>query len=176
MTVRELRDIDGTALQAFVEALTDEDRTFLKGERMASAGIANVADRESAVKVVSISNNGDIEGYATIHPGVGMSAHVGEIRLIVAKWARGRGVGLALARRIMVEGFSTSGFSKLSVEVVAEEQATIRMFSKLGFAPEALLRDHLRDAEGNLRDLVVLCHLAEDGLSELGTLGMLNSG
>ena len=104
-----------------------------------------------------------------------MSAHVGEIRLIVAQYARGRGVGMALARRLMVEAFSTSDLSKLSVEVVAEQQGTIRMFSKLGFTPEALLRDHLRDSDGNMHDLVILCHLAEEGLADFNALGLGNA-
>ena len=45
---------------------------------------------------------------------------------------------------------------KMVVEVVADQEATIAMFRSLGFDPEALLTDHVRDQSGTLRDLMVL--------------------
>lgn len=46
--------------------------------------------------------------------------------------------------------------------MVADQEATLAMFSSIGFEPEALLRDHVRDASGQLRDLITMAHLVEE--------------
>ena len=48
----------------------------------------------------------------------------------------------------------------------------IGMFEALGFEPEALLRDHVRDKTGELHDLVVLAHLVEGTWSGMATAGL----
>ncbi len=67
---------------------------------------------------------------------------------------------------------SVSAFSKIVVEVVADQTPAIAMFQKLGFSGEALLRDYVRDRSGELRDLILLAHSVEDGSSAMATLGI----
>jgi RimJ/RimL family protein N-acetyltransferase len=166
MTIRSIQQGDAAAMNIFGRSLPVEETTFLKGDAMDNDSVP-----AGSLRLVAIGEDSAIEGYASVYPGVGMSSHVGDVRLIVAPAARGRGVGLGLARRAMVESFSSLGLSKLSVEVVADEQGTIRMFRKLGFSAEALLRDHLCDSSGKMRDLVMLCHLASDGMADFSVLG-----
>ena len=63
------------------------------------------------------------------------------------------------------------GLSKIVVEVVVDSVPAIGMFEALGFEPEALLRDHVRDKTGELHDLVVLAHLVEGTWSGMATAG-----
>ena len=49
------------------------------------------------------------------------------------------------------------------------------MFSGLGFTGEALLRDHIRDRHGDLRDLVVLAHHIDEGWSSLDAVGLADA-
>ena len=74
----------------------------------------------------------------------GWSSHVGEVRVIVDPAHRGEGVGRALATHAIVEAFRGRA-AKLVVEVIADQEVTIAMFRALGFDPEALLTDHVRD-------------------------------
>ena len=46
------------------------------------------------------------------------------------------------------------------------------MFEAVGFEPEALLRDHVRDRSGELRDLVVLAHLVDGTWSGMASAGI----
>ena len=62
--------------------------------------------------------------------------------------------------------------AKLVVEVVVDAVPAIGMFEALGFEPEALLRDHVRDRSGELRDLVVLAHSVEGTWSGMATAGL----
>jgi ribosomal protein S18 acetylase RimI-like enzyme len=99
-------------------------------------------------------------GYVAVVPLHGWSSHVGEVRVIVDPAYRGRGIGRALARRAVLEALEL-GLEKMVVEVVADQEPAIGMFRSLGFEPEALLVDHVRDRSGELRDLMVLAHSVE---------------
>ena len=94
-------------------------------------------------------------------PGIGWSSHVGELRLVVDPEARRSGLGRALARQVLLAALQLK-LEKVYVEVVADQAAAIGMFSALGFEGEALLKDHVRDRSGDLRDLVMLAHAVED--------------
>ena len=82
------------------------------------------------------------------------------MRLVVDPEHRGRGIGRALARRAVLEAVEL-GLAKLVVEVIADQAALIGMFRALGFEPEALLADHVRDRSGEVRDLMVLANAVE---------------
>ena len=109
-------------------------------------------------------------GYVAVLPLVGWSSHVGSLRVVVDPAARGKGVGRALARRGLLTSLEL-GLTKTVVEVVVDAVPAIGMFEALGFEPEALLRDHVRDKTGALRDLVVLAHLVDGSWSGMATAG-----
>jgi hypothetical protein len=64
------------------------------------------------------------------------------------------------------------GLKKVVVEVIAVQDETIGMFRSLGFDPEALLADHVRDRSGELRDLMVLAHSVDDQYAAIITAGI----
>jgi hypothetical protein len=39
-----------------------------------------------------------------------------------------------------------------------DQRGAIAVFEGIGFRPEALMRDHVKDREGNTHDLLVLSH------------------
>jgi len=82
-----------------------------------------------------------------------------------------RGIGRLLARRGLVDAIQL-GLGKIVVEVVADQTAAVAMFQSLGFNAEALLRDHVRDRSGELRDLILLAHSVSDSWSEMATIGI----
>ena len=64
------------------------------------------------------------------------------------------------------------GLAKLMVEVISDQTALIGMFRALGFEPEALLADHVRDRAGEVRDLMVLANDVESQFSSMATAGI----
>ena len=64
------------------------------------------------------------------------------------------------------------GTTKLVVEVVAEQEPTVAMFTKLGFEPEGLLKDHVRNQAGEVHDLLVLAHFVEPLWDAMRTTGV----
>ena len=86
---------------------------------------------------------------------------------------RGRGVGRALAQRAVLEAMES--LAKLVVDVIAEQESLIGMFRALGFEPEALLVDHVRDRSGELRDLLVLANSVESQFASMSVAGIVDS-
>ena len=110
-------------------------------------------------------------GWVALFGGVGWSSHVARVGLVVDPACRGRGLGRRLAREGLTRGLQ-AGYSKLVVEIISDERPAIQMFQAIGFQVEALLVDHVRDQAGQVRDLVLLAHHADQGRSELETIGV----
>lgn len=159
-----------TALRRFFDEMPDEDVTSVKEDvRSPDMVGAAVVDKRASRWVVL--QDGDVAAYASLIPGVGLSAHVGELRLVVSHRHRRKGIGKTVARTALRSALS-EGLSKVVVEVPAEQEATAEVFRRLGFQGEALLRDHVRDRSGALRDLLVLAHFAEENSSIYSGLGL----
>jgi ribosomal protein S18 acetylase RimI-like enzyme len=170
MTPTPLGKDDVPALKAFFERVPEGDRTFFR-EDVANDGViegwlASETDRRYLAR-----DGDDVVGYLALIPEVGWSAHVAEVRVVVDPSRRRQGIGRDLARHGLIEAVQM-GYTKLIVEVVADQEPTLEMFSKLGFGAEALLRDHVRDDRGELHDLIVMSHFAEENWSAMQAMGM----
>ena len=156
------------ALLRFFGDLPEGDRTFIK-EAVTDPGTVRAwttgGNRWIAVE------HGEVRGYVAVLRLPGWSDHVGEVRLVVAPAARGSGLGRDLARHALLAGVE-AGLTKLVVEIVAEQGAALALFSALGFSGEALLRDHIRDRDGELRDLMVLAHHVGQTWSGMNAVGV----
>jgi ribosomal protein S18 acetylase RimI-like enzyme len=161
------------ALLAFFAALPEGDLTFIREEVTDPDTVRSWAsDSGPGGRWVAMDEGADeVAGYVAVRPLPGWSDHVGEIRLVVDPTRRGAGLGRELARRAVAEGIG-SGLTKLVVEVVAEQGAALALFTELGFTGEALLVDHIRDRNGELRDLMVLAHHVPDTWAGMDTVGV----
>ena len=170
-TVVPLQPEHCDALLRFFRDLPEGDRTFIKEDVTDPATVQRwTSGDESAQRWVAVDGD-TVTGYVAVLRLPGWSDHVGEVRLVVSPRCRGTGLGRALARHAVTEGVR-DGLSKLVVEVVAEQGAALALFTDLGFSGEALLRDQIRDREGNLRDLMVLAHHVGETWSGMDTVGL----
>jgi ribosomal protein S18 acetylase RimI-like enzyme len=170
--LRELRAEDAGPLRHFFADVPDDDRTFFKVDISNPARVVErwMADKQS-VRRAALDDDGAVLGFATLSPGVERMSHVADLRLVVARQARGQGLGRALARAMLLEAVR-HGFRKVTVDIATGNQGAIAMFRGLGFQPEALLHDQLRDANGEMHDIVVLAHLVEEQWSAMLTAGL----
>ena len=84
---------------------------------------------------------------------------------------RRRGIGQRLARHALRVAVDAS-LTKVVVEVVAVQDSTIALFTRLGFRAEALLEDQVQDPEGNFLDLIVLANRTDADWAVLTTVGL----
>lgn len=168
LALRALEPGDRDAWLRFVADVPGGDERFLKED---------LADQDSFAgwvrdpgRLVAVDGD-EVAGTVAALPGRGWSSHVAELRLLVGGSYRGRGIGRALARRGLTTSL-TLGCTHVYVEVVAEQESLIAMFGSLGFRPEAILEDFVRDSAGEPHDLLLLTHHAAENWSALTGLGL----
>lgn len=169
MKLRRITAAHATEVVGLLTSVPEGDRTFFK-EPIDHDTVRRWALEPSRPRWV-LEHEGVAIGYLAVLPGVGWSSHVGELRLIVHPDHRRRGIGTALARRGLIAGVEL-GLRKLTVEVVADKRGDVEMFVAMGFRPEGLLEDHIRDADGSLRDLVMLSHQVDEVATALSSVGI----
>lgn len=160
-------DID--LLAALFAALPQRDRSFLQG-RLDRETIARWLDEEPASRWL-VATGDEAQAYLAVIPHEGWSSHVGDLRLVVGDGHRRKGLGRALARHGLLQGVQL-GLLKITVEVAADKEGDIAMFTSLGFRPEALLEDQIRDRDGALHDLVLLAHDVTQVQEDMSTVGI----
>jgi L-amino acid N-acyltransferase YncA len=160
------------ALLAFFRGLPAGDLTFIKEDVTDPQTVrAWTAGEARGQRWVTLDDDGAVTGYVAVVPLTGWSDHVGEVRLVVAGASRGSGLGRELARVALTRAVE-AGLSKLVVEVVADQAAAMALFTGLGFRGEAVLSDHIRDRDGQLRDLVLLAHHVGDTWAGMAAVGV----
>ncbi len=169
MEFRSIAAGDEPALQRFFARIPESDRTFLK-EDVDDATVVAAWARPGAARTIALEA-GEVVGSVAVVPLHGWSSHVGELRLVVDPEARGRGIGRELARHAVHDAVEL-GLAKLVVEVIADQTELIAMFVALGFDAEALLADHVRDRNGQIRDLLVLANDVESQFAAMATAGI----
>jgi ribosomal protein S18 acetylase RimI-like enzyme len=172
MEIRYVEDRDRDAVERFVTRIPDGDRTFFK-EDVSDPDVVAAWVRPGTERSVAL-DGGEVVGYVALVPLQGWSSHVGEVRVIVDPGRRGEGIGRALARYALLEALQR-GLTKIVVEVVADQDATVAMFRSCGFHPEALLRDQVRDQTGALRDLMILAHSVDESWSAMAAAGVADT-
>jgi L-amino acid N-acyltransferase YncA len=173
MEIRRPSSGDLESVLDFFAGIPESERTFFKEEVLDRATVQRWMRGERGCRAVALED-GRVVGYVAVIPLPGWSDHVGELRLVVVPERRRRGVGRALARWALLQALDR-GLSKLSVEVVADQDGAIAMFGALGFEAEGLLRDQVRDHAGVLRDLVVLAHPVADRWSAMESAGIADA-
>ena len=174
MDLREIGPDDLEALTEFFRRVPEGDRTFFNEDVLDPEVVRSfTTPRDGDQRLILIDGDGDgsVAGWLAIFGGVGWSSHVGRLAVVVDPARRGEGLGRRLARESLQRGLK-AGYSKLVVEVVADRWSAIEMFQAIGFDAEALLRDHVIDRTGTVRDLVVLAHHADQDSSEMQALGL----
>ena len=164
--IRALEPTDVAALEELMAAIPEGERRFLKDD----AGPAASLPRARGQRFVAIAD-GQLAGLVAAVPGLGWASHVAEIRLVVATAYRRRGLGRQLAHQALLAALKQDCIVAF-VEVVSEQEALVEMFRDLGFVPEALLRDFVRDGTGTFHDLMVLTHDVRENWEAMRIVGL----
>jgi ribosomal protein S18 acetylase RimI-like enzyme len=159
-SVRLLTDEDGPEFVDFVSRVPEGERRFLQEDLTdPETAFTTYFPRERARRLIAVDERvggrGDIVGIAGAFPEGGWSSHVAELRVLVSAAHRRLGIGRMLAHAAVVEALRL-GCTHVFVEVIAEQDALVAMFQDLGFEPQALLPDFVRDGSGGFHDLMVL--------------------
>lgn len=178
VSLRLMDSGDGDAVLAFARALPEHDLLFLRRDITQPDQVETWVQRIEAgvtTSLLLLDDDGTIAGYATVDRNdLPWSQHVAELRVLVGPTLRGRGVG----RLLTEEAFRIAlgmGVDKVIGQMTVDQHQAIAVFRSLGFQPEALLRDHVKDRDGNKHDLVILSHDIAAGQRTMAAVGVLDA-
>ena len=178
VTLRLMTAADGEAILTFARGLPEHDLLFLRRDITKPDQVATWLQRIAAgvtTSLLLLDQNDNIAGYATVDRNdLPWSQHVAELRVLVGPQLRGRGIG----RLLTEEAFRLAlgmGVDKVIGQMTVDQHQAIAVFRSLGFQPEALLRDHVKDRQGEKHDLVILSHDVEAGQRLMAAVGVLDA-
>lgn len=171
--IEELASKHRDSLGQFAEALGPGDVAIIKEDISNSEVLDGWTSKQEGRRWVAVED-GTVVGFGALSPKSGWSSHVDELRLVTHPGHRRKGVGRLLAQDLLKKAID-AGMEKVMVEVVAEDEGTISLFRGLGFQPEALLIDHIKDRQGETHDLVLLGHNVAEVRGALESLGAAES-
>lgn len=160
ITLRLMNAADKPGVLAFARKLPEHDLLFLRRDITEDPALddwlAEIATGE--ITTVLALDGTEVVGYATIQRSpLRWTAHVAELRVLVAESMRGHGLGRILTQEAFANALAL-GIEKMVAQMTLDQKGAIATFEGLGFRPEALLRDQVKDRDGNKHDMLVLSH------------------
>lgn len=151
---------DRDLLLDFARGLPKLDIMFLRMDitdpKNVEEWIRNI-EAERTVTVLAFEDSA-LAGWASLHHNeVLWTRHVGEIRVIVGGGYRGIGLGVRLAEEMFTIA-KEIGLRKITAQMTADQKGARATFERIGFRPEALLADHVVDAQGRTHDMLIMSY------------------
>jgi len=149
-------DLEGSL--AFFRALSEEDRLSLRGDFTARESVEErirEMEKGNVKRLVAVADETIIADGALELSHFGWERHIAELRLIVATPYQHKGLGMLMAGALYNVAAS-AGIEEIVVKMMATQPAALRIFQKLGFRQEVVLRDYVKDVKGTRKDLILM--------------------
>jgi RimJ/RimL family protein N-acetyltransferase len=88
---------------------------------------------------------------------------------VVDPMFRGSGLSMVIAQEVLAQA-ADEGLHKVMVQMMVDQHPALHLCERLGFRHEAILKEHVQDQHGQLRDLVIMAYFIQDflGRHDLG--------
>ncbi len=156
--IRAMKREDLEECLAFFRALSEEDRLSLRGDLTTRESIEErirEMEKGTVKRLVAVADETIVADGALELSHFGWERHVAELRLIVATPYQHKGLGMLMAGALY-DVAASMGIEEIVVKMIATQTAALRIFQKLGFREEVVLRDYVKDMKGTRKDLVLM--------------------
>jgi L-amino acid N-acyltransferase YncA len=174
VTLSYMSSLDADSVLRFAKSLEQHDLLFLRRDITQLVAVEDwLCDIESGEALTILAKRGSqVVGYGTLHrDSLSWSAHVAELRVLVSADFRGKGLGRVLTQEAFKAALR-SGIEKMVARMTLDQKGAISTFESLGFRPEALLKDHVKDRQGVVHDLIMMSHRVADFERTLESYGV----
>lgn len=154
---------DAKAIHTFAQALPAHDLLYLRRDisqrPVVDAWLQSIADGESSSLLAE--RDGTIVGMSALMlDRKSWSPHVGEIRVLIGEGSRGKGLGRLLIQETFLIAIGQK-IEKIIAQMTLDQKGARAVFQEMGFEQEALLKDHVRDRNGDKHDIIIMsCDVA----------------
>lgn len=170
ISIRAMTKNDINALHDFFQHIPEDDRLFLKhdvADKKVIEAWAKSLDYNTVLPLLAFDKDNKIVGDATLHmKDYGWSRHIGEIRIVVARAWRSKGVGLALSKEIFMAALEKK-LSKIVAQMAADQRGALKVFEKIGFSKEAELENHIIDLKGQTHNLIIMSNDVKEAVKTM---------
>jgi RimJ/RimL family protein N-acetyltransferase len=162
--IRSITPKDLDKLMQFYRSLPPEDRKYLR---------VDVTDRNVVAQRIKHHELGEVTRVAAFYKdrivadgalelsGEEWRKHQGEIRVIVSRPFRRRGLGMIMMRELYFLA-AEKNVEKVVAKMMRPQTAARTICHRLGFREEHLLPDYVRDLSGKPQDLIIMtCDLPD---------------
>ncbi len=156
--IRKMRKEDLDKSLAFFRALPAEDRNYLRRDvtkREVVAERINTIKSGIVKRLVAVLDNEIIADGSLGSETDERQERIGEIRLIVARPFKRKGLGMLMARELYLLA-ARKKVEVIVVKMMRPQVAAISIFHRLGFSEDATLTDYMEDLSGSKQDLIVM--------------------
>jgi RimJ/RimL family protein N-acetyltransferase len=160
VTIRPMELSDRELLMDFFRRLPMDDRRYLRYDVTNPQFMetwATEVERRTVLRLLAFSG-GQVIGKATLRQNAhSWTSHVAWMRLVTDPAFRQQGLGLNLA----IEAFEYAvqrQVEKVVGEMAVGQEPARRIFEKLGFECEAVLKNHIKDLMGQKHDMMIFSH------------------
>ena len=167
--IRDLKRADLDSLMAFYRALPEIDRKYLRVDVTDQKVVEQrmkLIKSGHLVRIIAV-RNGEVVGDGALElPTEDWRRDQCELRVIVSKEYRRKGLGMVMMRELY---FIAAGKNVKTVvaKFMRPQQAARKILRKLDFHEEALLPDYVRDRSGRHQDMVIMTCEMKDLWKEL---------
>ncbi len=164
VTIRSLSRHDLDRLMSFYRSLPVEDRKYLRvdvTDRKVVEERIKSAERDRIYRIVALYKDRIVADGALELSGENWRRHQAELRVIVARPFRRRGLGLIMMREIYFLA-AANKVEKLVAKMMRPQKSARAICHRLGFKEELVIPDYVKDLSGKSQDLVIMtCNLEE---------------
>lgn len=162
--IRSLTHNDLDPLMDFYRSLPELDRKYLKVDVTDSKVVENrfrMIKRGSLIRIIALKGN-DIVGDGALElSSEEWHKHQGELRVIVSKPFRRKGLGMIMMRELYFLA-AEKKLKKIIAKFMRPQTAARKICRRLGFHEETLIPDYVQDRSGKSQDLVIMtCDMQE---------------
>ncbi len=158
LTLRFLERGDKDAVLEFAQGLPPHDLLFLRRDITDPDAVDEwMRDIEDGYRTTIIAAEGDrIVGYASVASDrLSWTRHVAELRILISPRMRGKRLGRLLTEQAFALA-KERDVKKMMAQMTTDQEAAIKVFSRMGFQKEARLRNQVIDRDGGLHDLQIM--------------------
>jgi L-amino acid N-acyltransferase YncA len=164
VTIRPLTLKDLDRLMAFYRSLPPEDRKYLRvdvTDRKLVAERIRLIDQGQVFRIIALYKDKIVADGALELSGEEWRRHQGEVRLIVSRPYRRKGLGMIIIRELYFLA-TAKNVETIVAKMMRPQKGAQTIFHRLGFREEALLPDYVRDLTGRTQDLLIMvCNLGD---------------
>jgi L-amino acid N-acyltransferase YncA len=157
-----VEDLD--RLMSFYRSLPEEDLKYLRVD-VTNKNIVKqrieVAESANIFRIIALQGDSIVADGALELTTEEWRRHQGELRVIVAKEFRRKGVGMIIMREVYFLAMEKK-VEKVVAKMMKPQVAARTICRKLGFHEESVIPDYVKDQSGKSQDLVIMtCNIQE---------------